>query len=105
MRLFETNENEAIDSPTPRKYEDKTPHCKMYNPIYGGGHNRESPGKGMYLWYNSSHRPTKTSKARPLRARIRRETRGQEEGIDTETMSEGKKGTRVTLWRPDTLSA
>ena len=33
MRLFETNENEAIDSPTPRNNEDKIPHCKRYNPM------------------------------------------------------------------------
>ena len=32
MRLFETNENEAIDSPTPRNTnEAKIPHCKIYN--------------------------------------------------------------------------
>ena len=28
-----TNENEAIDSPTPRNNEAKMPHCKMYNPM------------------------------------------------------------------------
>ena len=33
MRLFETNENEAIDSPTPRNNEAKMPHCKIYNPM------------------------------------------------------------------------
>ena len=32
MRRFETNENEAIDSPTPRN-EAKTPYCKRYNPV------------------------------------------------------------------------
>ena len=31
MRLLETNENEAVDSPTPRIYEAKKPHCKIYN--------------------------------------------------------------------------
>ena len=29
----ETNENEAIDSPTPRNNEAKMPHCKIYNPM------------------------------------------------------------------------
>ena len=33
MRLFETNENEAIDSPTPRSNGAEMPHCKIYNPI------------------------------------------------------------------------
>ena len=33
MRLFETNENEAIDSPTPRNNEAKMPHCNIYNPM------------------------------------------------------------------------
>ena len=33
MRLFETNENEAIDSPTPRDYEAYMPHYKIYNPM------------------------------------------------------------------------
>ena len=33
MRLFETNENEAIDSPTPRNNEAKMPYCKIYNPM------------------------------------------------------------------------
>ena len=33
MRPFETNENEAIDSPTPRDNEAKLPHCKIYNPL------------------------------------------------------------------------
>ena len=33
MRLFETNENEAMDPPTPRDNEAKMPHCKMYNPM------------------------------------------------------------------------
>ena len=33
MRLFETNENEAIDSATPRNNESKMPHCKIYNPM------------------------------------------------------------------------
>ena len=32
MRLFETNGDEAIDSPTPRN-EAKTPYCKRYNPV------------------------------------------------------------------------
>ena len=33
MRLFETNENEAKDPPTPRNDgANKMPHCKMYNP-------------------------------------------------------------------------
>ena len=31
MRLFETNENEAIDSPTSRSNEAKMPHCKIYD--------------------------------------------------------------------------
>ena len=39
-RLFETNENEYIDSPTPRN-EAKTPHCKRYDPR-DGAHGRES---------------------------------------------------------------
>ena len=33
MRLFETNENEAIDSPTPRNNEAKKPRCTIYNPM------------------------------------------------------------------------
>ena len=33
MRLFETNENEAIDSPTPRNNDAKMPHCEIYNPM------------------------------------------------------------------------
>ena len=33
MRLFETNENEAIDSPTPRSNEAKMPHYKIHNPV------------------------------------------------------------------------
>ena len=33
MRLFETNETEAIDSPTPRINEAKRPYCKIYNPM------------------------------------------------------------------------
>ena len=34
MRLFETIENEAIDSPTPRSNEAKMLHYyKMYNPV------------------------------------------------------------------------
>ena len=33
MRLFEINEKEAIDSPTPRKNETKMPHCKAYHPV------------------------------------------------------------------------
>ena len=33
MRLFETNGNEALDSPTPRNIEALTPHCKIYNPM------------------------------------------------------------------------
>ena len=33
MRLFETNENEAIDFPTPRNNEAYTPHCKIYNTL------------------------------------------------------------------------
>ena len=32
MWLFETNENEATSSPTPR-HKTKTPHCKIYNPV------------------------------------------------------------------------
>ena len=32
LRLFETNENEAKDVPTPRN-EAKTPHYKRYNPV------------------------------------------------------------------------
>ena len=31
MRLFETNEDEALDSPTPRDNEAQVPHCKIYN--------------------------------------------------------------------------
>ena len=33
MRLFETNENEAVDSPTPRDDEPKMPHCNINNPM------------------------------------------------------------------------
>ena len=33
MGLFETNENEAIDSPRPRSNEAKTPHRKIYNSV------------------------------------------------------------------------
>ena len=33
MRLFETNGDEAIDSPTSRNNEAKTPHCKRCNPV------------------------------------------------------------------------
>ena len=33
MRVFETNENEAIDSPTRQNNEAGMPHCKMYNPM------------------------------------------------------------------------
>ena len=33
MRLFETNENDAIDSPTPRDNEAKMHLCKIYNPM------------------------------------------------------------------------
>ena len=33
IRQFETNENEGIDSPTPRNNEAKIPHCKIYNPM------------------------------------------------------------------------
>ena len=33
MRLFEINEKEATDSPTPRKNEAKMPHCKAYHPV------------------------------------------------------------------------
>ena len=33
IRLFETNENEAIDSPSPRNIEAKMPHRKIYNPM------------------------------------------------------------------------
>ena len=57
MRLFETNENEAIDSPTPRNNEAKITHCKMYNPMMELT-NRESSRKGMYLPYASSNRPS-----------------------------------------------
>ena len=32
MRLFETNENEAIDSHTLSNNEANKSHCKMYNP-------------------------------------------------------------------------
>ena len=31
--VFKTNENEAIDCPTPRNNEAKMPHCKIYNPM------------------------------------------------------------------------
>ena len=31
MRVFETIENVAIDSPTPRNNEAKISHCKIYN--------------------------------------------------------------------------
>ena len=31
MRLFETNENEAIDSPKPRNNEAKMPRCKTHH--------------------------------------------------------------------------
>ena len=46
MRLFETNENEAIqqvDSPTPRDYEVQMPHLARYN---DGAHNCEIKGGG-----------------------------------------------------------
>ena len=33
MRLFGTDEYEAIDSATPRKNVAKMPHCKIYNPM------------------------------------------------------------------------
>ena len=33
MRLSETNENEAIDSPKPRDYEVKMPYCRIDNPM------------------------------------------------------------------------
>ena len=33
MRLFETNQTEATDYPTPRNTEAKMPHCKIYNPM------------------------------------------------------------------------
>ena len=35
MRLFETNENGVIGSPTSRNNEAKMPHCKTYNPMVG----------------------------------------------------------------------
>ena len=35
IRLFETNGNKAINPPTPRYNEGKTPHCKMCNPVKG----------------------------------------------------------------------
>ena len=49
MRLFETNQNEGIDSPTPRDNEARMPHCRMYNPIYDGARDRKSSRKGEYL--------------------------------------------------------
>ena len=33
MRLFETNGDEAIDSPISRNNEAKTPHCRRCNPV------------------------------------------------------------------------
>ena len=33
MRLYETNENEAIDSPAPRNNEVKMTHCTTYHPV------------------------------------------------------------------------
>ena len=33
VRLFETNENEAIDSPMFRRNETKMPHCKIYDAV------------------------------------------------------------------------
>ena len=53
MRLFETNENEVRDSPTPRKNEAKMLHCKVYNPMMELT-TYESSGKDMYLRYTSS---------------------------------------------------
>ena len=58
MRLFKTNENEAIDSPTPRNNEAKMPHCKIYNPMMELTTVR-ARGKGMHLRHSSSNRPTK----------------------------------------------
>ena len=94
MRLFQSNENEGIDSPTTRNNEAKMPHCKIYNPLMELTTVRARK-RAMYLRYTSSNRPTKTRRARQPSARMRRETR--EEGIDTETMPEGKKETRVAL--------
>ena len=36
MRLFETNEIEAMDSTKPRSNEAKMPHCKIYNRVILG---------------------------------------------------------------------
>ena len=43
---------------------------------HGGAHNRKSSRKGKYLRYTSSNRATKTRRARPLSARMRMETSG-----------------------------
>ena len=50
----------------------------MYNKHYGEAHNRESSRKGMYLRHTSTNRPTmKTRRARPMSARMRRDTKGR----------------------------
>ena len=51
MRLFETNVNEAIHSPTSRNIEATISHCKMYNPFFDGAHIRSNSRKGMHLRY------------------------------------------------------
>ena len=33
MGLYEANENEAIDTPTPRTNDAKAPHYNIYNPV------------------------------------------------------------------------
>ena len=58
----------------PPHLEAKTLHCRDLQP-YDGAHNSESSRKGLYLRSTCRNRLMKTRRARPLNARVRRETK------------------------------
>ena len=60
---------------------------------YDGAHNRESSRKGMYPWHTSSNRPTKTRRARPLSARMRREPKRK---VKTRKLSQKRRREHVS---------